>query len=180
MKWKILESDYLFRNPWLKVRKDKVAIPNGHQLDAFYVLEYPDWVNVIGLTKDKQFVMVRQYRHGLQRISYELCAGVHDPGDDDHLATAKREMLEETGYGGGEWELLMVCSPNPSTHTNLNYTFVARGLKKIQEQDLDDAEDITVHLFSKEEILEMLEQNEIIQAMHSAPLWKFLYGEMNS
>jgi len=174
MKWKIRHSEYLIQGKYLTVRKDQVTLPNGHQIDDYYVLEYPNWVTVIGLTKNEKLIMVRQYRHGLQQVSYELCAGVHETVDDDFLATAKREMLEETGYGNGNWEPWLICSPNPGTHTNLSYTFLATNLELLQEQELDPGEDITVHLFSKTEIRELLMNNKIPQAMHAAPLWKFL------
>lgn len=97
-KWEVLEREYLFRRPWLTARKDVVKLPNGNIIPEFYVLEYPDWVNVIAITTDEKFVMIRQYRHGLGETRYELCAGVVDPGEDP-LTAAKRELYEETGYG---------------------------------------------------------------------------------
>lgn len=60
-KWKIIKSEYLFRRPWLTVRRDCVELPDGRQNPEFYVMEYPDWVNVIALTEDGKFVMERQY-----------------------------------------------------------------------------------------------------------------------
>lgn len=59
LSWKVLHSEYLFRCPWLTVRRDAVELPNGHTIPDYYVLEYPDWVNTIALTDDDQFVMVR-------------------------------------------------------------------------------------------------------------------------
>lgn len=174
MKWKVLHSERIHNGPWFKVRREKVQLPSGPILDEFYVLDYPNWINVLALTKDGQLIMVRQYRHGLQKISYELCAGVCDPEDESPMATAKREMLEETGYGGGTWESYMTLCANPGTHSNLSYTFLARDLEKVQEQQLEETEEITVHLFSKEEIREMLLRDEIPQALHAAPLWRFL------
>ena len=67
-KWKILKSEYLFRRPWLTVRRDCVELPDGRQNPEFYILEYPDWVNVIAITDDGQFVMERQYRHGSGKL----------------------------------------------------------------------------------------------------------------
>lgn len=93
-KWKKLESQYLFQRPWLTVRRDKVELPDGRTNDEFYVLEYPDWVNVIAITKNGQFVMERQYRHGIGVTCYEICAGVIEQGESP-LEAAKRELLEE-------------------------------------------------------------------------------------
>ena len=75
-KWKTLESEYIVKRPWLTARRDKVELPNGTIHPEYYVLEYPDWVNVIAITKDGKFVMVEQYRHGLDEIFTELVAGV--------------------------------------------------------------------------------------------------------
>ena len=61
-RWKTLKSEYLFKRPWLTARRDVVQLPNGVVNNEFYVLEYPDWVNVIAITKDGLFVFVRQYR----------------------------------------------------------------------------------------------------------------------
>ena len=61
-KWETVDSEYLFRRPWLTVRRDKVRLPDGRINPEFYVLEYPDWVNVIAITEDGLFVMEKQFR----------------------------------------------------------------------------------------------------------------------
>ena len=114
-KWKTLKSDYLIRRPWLTASRDTVELPDGRINPEFYILEYPSWVNVTAITKDGQFVMIEQYRHGLDDVFTELPAGVVDPGEEP-LEAAKRELLEEAGYGGGEWQLLTVISQNPVNH----------------------------------------------------------------
>ena len=72
-KWKILESTYISRRPWMTARLDKVQLPDGRINPEYWVLEFPDWVNVIAITKDGKMVMVRQYRHALGITEYELC-----------------------------------------------------------------------------------------------------------
>lgn len=171
-KWEVLEREYLFRRPWLTARKDVVKLPNGNIIPEFYVLEYPDWVNVIAITTDEKFVMIRQYRHGLGETRYELCAGVVDPGEDP-LTAAKRELYEETGYGKGEWEEISVISGNPSTINNLTHCFVAKGVEKISTQHLESSEDITVHILTAEEVKTLLLNDEIKQSLMAAPLWKY-------
>jgi ADP-ribose pyrophosphatase len=86
---------------------------------------------------------------------------------------AKRELEEETGYGGGKWSLYMTTSANPSNHTNLNYTFLAEGVELVTERHPEESEDLDVHLLSKAEVRELLEKGEIVQAMHAAPLWRY-------
>lgn len=172
MKWEVLDREYLHREPWLTVRRDKVRLPNGTVFPDYYVLEYPTWINVIALTPEGKFVMVRQYRHGLGIVATELCAGVAEAGEEP-LEAAKRELLEETGFGGGEWELNMVLSANPGSQNNLSYSFIARGVVKMDCQHLDATEDIKVEILSEEEVWEMLVTDNMKQALMAAPLWKY-------
>ena len=106
MAWKTLETEYLIREPWLTARRDKVELPTGVVLNDYYVLEYPDWVNTIAITREGDFVLVRQYRYALGVTSMELCAGVIEK-DETPLEAAQRELLEETGYGKGTWQTRM-------------------------------------------------------------------------
>lgn len=171
-KWKILESRYLIRRPWLTARVDKVELPNGVVHSEYYVLEYPTWVNIIAVTTDGRFVMVEQYRHGLGDVFTELVAGVAEKGEEP-LQAARRELLEETGFGGGEWQLYTVLSANPGSMNNLTYTFLATGVEKISAQHLDETEDIAVRLLTADEVKAMLLSDEMKQSLMAAPLWKY-------
>ena len=176
MKWKTLSQKYLIEKPWLTARVDKVELPTGAIIDEYYVLEYPDWVNTIAITKEGEFVFVRQYRYAIGKTVNELCAGVIEKGEDPMVA-AKRELMEETGFGGGNWQKLMTISANPSTHTNLTHCYLATDVERMDVQHLDQAEDIEIRLFSREEVMEMLEKGEIWQSLMAAPLWKYFAKE---
>lgn len=171
-KWTILESQYLIKRPWLTARRDTVQLSNGKINPEFYILEYPTWVNVIAITESGDFVMVEQYRHGLQDVFTEIVAGVVEPGEEP-LDAAKRELLEESGYAGGDWQLLTVLSQNPSTSTNLTYCYLARGVRKVSDQQLDETEDIAVRIMTEQEVKDMLLADEMKQALMAAPLWKY-------
>ncbi len=171
-KWKVLYSEYLIKRPWLTARRDKLELPDGRIVPEYYLLEYPDWVNVIAITKDGQFVMEKQYRHAVGRINYELPCGVMEEGETP-LEAARRELLEETGFGGGEWRELMTISPNPSSMTNMAHCFVAEGVEKIAGQHLDATEELEVHLMSRDEVLGLIRGNEMIQSLMIAPLLRF-------
>ena len=170
--WQTLESEYLIRRPWLTARCDTVKLPNGTVIPEYYVLEYPTWVNVIALTDDGKFVLVRQYRHALGETRYELCAGVCEEGEEP-LAAAQRELFEETGYSGGEWELWMTLSANASSMNNLTYCYLATGVKRTSTQHLEPTEDLTVHLVTRKRLFAMLKADEFRQALMMAPLWKY-------
>lgn len=175
--WKVLDTEYLIKRPWLTARRDHLLLPDGREIPEYYVLEYPDWVNVIAITRDGQFVMERQYRHALGCTCYELPCGVMEEGETP-LNAAKRELEEETGYGGGEWKKLMVLSANPGTMTNLTHCFLATGVEKIAEQHLDATEDLEIHLLTREEVCNLLRNNKIMQSLMVAPLQKYLSPEL--
>ncbi|MDR1503054.1 MAG: NUDIX hydrolase [Prevotella sp.] len=172
--WKVLKSEYLFQQPWLTVRREHIQLPNGNEIPDYYLLDYPDWVNVIAITKDKKFILVSQYRHGLGYTSMELCAGVAEKYDPSFEISAQRELLEETGYGNGNWTKYMEISVNPGTHTNMTHCFLATDVEKISEQNLEATEDISVHLLSADELVVLLKKDGIKQAVQVAPLWKYI------
>ena len=176
-KWEVLESEYLVRRaPWLTARKDVCRLPDGRINNEYYVLEYPNWVNIIAVTEDGDIILERQYRHGLGNTCYELPCGVIEAGETP-LDAAKRELLEETGYAGGEWSHIMTLAPNPATSNNLAYSFLAIGVKKGAGQSLDATEDIDVYLKSPEYVRSLIENNQILQALMVAPLQKYLYSQ---
>lgn len=170
--YKVLSSEYLAQRPWFTVRCERVELPTGAVVPEWYVFEFPDWVNVIAITREGEFVMISQYRHAAGETCYELVAGCCEE-DETAEQSARRELLEETGYGGGRWEQFMVTSPNPTNHTNRVYTFLAIGVEPEQAQHTEAGEDIEVHLFSREEVEALLADDEIMQCLHVAPLWKY-------
>lgn len=171
-KWEVLGREYLYRRPWLTVRRDRVRLPTGAVNDEYYVLEYPTWVNVIAIDREGRFVMVEQYRHGLQEVFTELVVGVAEEGEAP-LEAAQRELLEETGYAGGTWRLNTVLSANPGSQNNLSYSFIATGVERVAEQHLDETEDVAVRLLSRDEVLQLLHSDTLKQALMAAPLWKY-------
>jgi len=174
MKWKILSSTYLVKAPWAILRRDQCEMPNGHIVPEYYVLEYPNWVNIVAFTRENEIILVKQYRHGAGKEFVEIPGGVIDEGEDA-LTAAKREMLEETGYAFDHMEKLVDLYPNPATSTNITTTFIARGGVKVKEQALDDQEEIEVLLVSVDEVRKLLKENKIGQALHAAALFYALW-----
>jgi ADP-ribose pyrophosphatase len=165
MKWKVLESEYLHKEPWLTIRKDKCELPNGNIVPAFYVSEFPEWVNVFGLTEEGKVIMVKQYRHGIESVETELPGGVAEEGESPEEAV-KRETLEETGYEFSKVKYLGKICANPSTTNNFMHMFLATGGKKVAEQKLDDTEDVEVELLSMEEVKQLVRDNKMAQSLH--------------
>jgi 8-oxo-dGTP pyrophosphatase MutT (NUDIX family) len=166
MKWKTLSSQYLFNDLWFKVRKDVCESPQGKIIDPYYVYEFTDWVTAFALTEDRKVVMVRQYRHAIGEECIELPGGCVDDTDKDLEESIARELIEETGYKFSSYEYLGKTSPNPSTNNNWMHMFLAKGGKKVDEQQLDGNEEIELELLSVAEVKTLLKENKIIQSMH--------------
>ena len=173
MNWKILSSEYLYRETWFTIRKDVCETPDGKIIDPYYVYEFPTWVSALAITENNEVVMVRQYRHGIQQTILEVPGGCVDDTDQNYEEAIARELLEETGYRFSKYEYLGKVSPNPSTNTNWMHMFLATGGVKVKEQQLDHNEEIEVVLMKPEEVKKLLAENQIVQALHSCTI---MYG----
>lgn len=180
MKWKVLASEYLYKQPWLTIRKEKCELPNGKIMQAYYTLEYPNWVSAFALTKNGAVVMVRQYRHGLNVISTELPGGVVDAGETTEAAIA-RELKEETGYIFESFEYMGKISANPATSNNYMHMYLARGGEKVSDQKLDETEDLEVLTLTLQQVKELVQQHKIVQALHTTTIFYALakLGELH-
>jgi 8-oxo-dGDP phosphatase len=172
--WKVLSREYLAREPWHTVRVDRVQLPTGAVIPRYWVSEFRPWVNVVALTGDDKVLLIRQYRHGLGQVHFEIPAGTTEPGETSMEAAARRELLEETGYGGGCWSPLMTLCANPALQDNLTYTFLAEGVTPLAAANPGADEDLRLHPLPVAEVEALLDRGEVIQALHAAPLAKFL------
>ena len=166
MMWQTNESKYLFKDTWMTVRADTCSKPDGKIVTPYYVYEFPDWVTAFAVTKDGRVIMEKQYRHALGQVHYEIPGGCVDKSDSSFQAAVERELLEETGYKFDHIEFIGNTSANPSTNANMMHLFLATGGEYVQKPELDEGEDIEVHLFTIEEVKELVRTNQIIQSMH--------------
>jgi ADP-ribose pyrophosphatase len=169
--WHIVSSTHIVQDRWLSLRADVCRLPGGQTVAPYYVFEYPDWVNVVALTEDDQVVLVKQYRHGLQSTLIELPGGGVDPQDASPLAAAQRELLEETGYTGERFIQTGVLSANPANHANMTYWFLATSVRYTAAPALDDTEQLEVVLLPLAEVLELMHNGGILQALHIGALF---------
>jgi 8-oxo-dGTP pyrophosphatase MutT (NUDIX family) len=142
------------------VRQDSVTNPRNNSPHDMFVLEQPDWVNVIPLTPDNQVVLVEQWRHGTRSTHLETPGGLMEQGESPEFC-ARRELLEETGYEALEFVRLGTVHPNPAIQGNVQYYVLARGCRQVSELNLDHAEDIRVRLAPLADIPRMIRAGEI-------------------
>ena len=154
--WELLDSKVAFENRWWKIVQETVRLPDGSTTDDYYVNHSKGGAVVFAVTEAGNVVVNRQYKHGAREIVDELAVGRVDGGDADGLATAQRELLEETGYGEGEWEKLATTVTNPTSSTSRIHVFLARGVRKLAEPQADPRETVEVRETPPKEFMEML------------------------
>jgi 8-oxo-dGTP pyrophosphatase MutT (NUDIX family) len=156
----------LVRDRWIHLRAEAWQNGAGAALDPWYMLDLPDWVHVLALTRDDRAVLVRQWRPGLGAASLELPGGVMEPGDPDPVAAGRRELLEETGYDAAEFLALPPLSPDPARMNNRLRILLALGAERVAEQRPDPTEEIAVELHPVADLLEELGRGAVANASH--------------
>lgn len=172
LEWERLSSEYVIeQRPWFTLTASRYRLPDGQQIWPYYMIEYADWVTVLALTRERQAVLVRQFRPGSGRVAVELPGGMmHDAGESPEAA-ARRELLEETGYGGGQFIETGRVSPNAASHTNIQHCFLALDVELQAEQALDETEHVAVMLQPLDVLVEMAKTGGLEGALHVSSLF---------
>jgi len=179
--WRVTASTTTYHDPWLKVRSDTCLRADGHCINPYHVLEYPDWVNVVVLTPAFEIVLVRQYRHAVAEILLELPCGALTSGGEDPVSGAARELQEETGYVAAELIQIGSARVNPATHSNTSWTVLALGAESLGERRLDANEEIEVILCDLLAFVAGVTGGEQpLQGMHMTSLWMALHWVSSS
>lgn len=166
-KWKILESKEIYSSHFVTLKEEKLERPDGKIVTPYYAIERPDVVYVIALTKNKEIVLVYQYKNGIKELVWELPAGFVDKGESPKEA-AKRELLEETGYTGRDITKIGGFNSGAGLSRNTNYFYVVKNVEKTSDQNLDENEEIEVKIFPFQEILnDIKSQSSILPEVQS-------------
>lgn len=175
-RWQKLDSEYLGDFRIFRIRADSSLSPRTGNVHRFFVLESPDWVNVIPLTAEGKVVMIRQFRHGTEDVTLEVPGGMVDEADGDPSVSAAREMREETGYEADSVVHLGTVAPNPAFLNNRCHSFLARNARRVADAQLDGAEDIEFEEIPLEQIPALIRVGRIT---HSLTIAAFYFLQLN-
>ena len=171
--------------PLFDVYLDAMQHPSSGVVLDRLVLSAVDWVNVVALDRAGRCVMVRQYRFGTGYVTLETPGGMVDAGEDS-LAAARRELLEETGYGEGNWDYLGAVEPNPALHDNLCHHWLVTEVEPVAEPAPGGGEAIEVVHLEPTAIIDAARQGIIRHALALSalqrvyPLWPVTFPEVAS
>lgn len=162
--WKVKSSEFIFRTGIFALKRYTCVHPAKKEKHDFYILDTPDWINVVALDEAGNFIFVLQHRLGTDKLTLETPAGLVERGEDP-LDAAVRELREETGYDAGSIVLMKKLAANPAIMNNYIYFFLAENCRKSGTQNLDKAEDIDVKIYSRGEVCAMLSDGTIDHAI---------------
>ena len=158
---KINHHETIYRGRVFELVKENVTLENGTNTDVEFI-EHPGAAAIVPFLEDSRIVMLKQYRHSLKQVIWEIPAGTLEPGEEA-LTCARRELIEETGYSAAQWRRLGEITPVPGYSNECIHIFMARELQPA-EQALDADEVIQIQEVELHKTLEMIRSGEIQDA----------------
>ena len=176
--WEEISCEHLIRDEWIDFRRSVYRFPDGSVFEPYYSYSRRDYVVIVASDEDGNYLCVRQFRQGIKEVTTEFPAGGierkdgkeygadQDMSTEDALETAKRELLEETGYESDDWEHLLTVPSNATIADNYGHLYLARNCRRVSEQKLDETEFLNVIKCSADEIEDLIAKGRFQQAMH--------------
>ena len=171
--WPELSRETIADGRIFTVERSMAESPVDGQSRPFHRIRSVDWAQLLPITANNEAVMVRQYRHGAQRITLEMPGGLIDAGEDPATA-AMRECLEETGYRARSAQPLGVVNPNPALFAHRLYSFYATGVEPERAIQNTGSEVTEVVLVPVADLEGLLLAGEIEHALVAGALWRYL------
>lgn len=156
------------------VERSVAESPVDGSRHAFYRIRSSDFAQIVPITRQREIVLVRQYRHGPQRLTLEIPGGLVDPGEDPAEA-ALRECLEETGYRARTAVSLGVVNPNPALFNNRLHAYLALDVEPERAIENAGSEHTEVVLRPVRDLHGMLKSGEIDHGLVTGTLWRYLH-----
>jgi 8-oxo-dGTP pyrophosphatase MutT (NUDIX family) len=171
--WKKIGSKLIGDFRIFKLHSHLKISPRTGKEHYFFVLDSVNWVNIIAVTPDQQLVMVEQYRHGSNTVELEIPGGMMDADETDPVATAVRELREETGYEGENARVLGKIHSNPAILSNVTYTVLIENCRPQHAVEFDHGEDLLTRLVPVLEIPKLVADEEISHSLVVVALYHF-------
>ncbi|MBR0091301.1 MAG: NUDIX hydrolase [Lachnospiraceae bacterium] len=180
--WEKVSEEHLVQDEWIDFRRTAYRLPDGTVFSPFYSYSRRDYVVIVASDTEGKYLCVRQFRMGVERVTCEFPAGgiertdgreyggktLHEQSAEDALESAKRELLEETGYTSDEWTHLLSIPSNATIADNDAHLFMATNCRPVSAQHLDDVEFLSVEKHTAQEIEDMIRDGEFPQMAHVA------------
>lgn len=179
--WKLENTKHIVKDAWIDFRRETYRMPDGKVYGPFYNYSRRSYAVIVASDVSGRFLCVRQFRHGIGRVTTEFPAGgIRFSGKHEYvnkrenesglvespLDAAKRELLEETGYTSDNWDYMMMIPAEATLSDNYAYIYRAKNCKKTKKQDLDASEFVEVVKYSAEEIDDLISRGLFPQAIH--------------
>jgi ADP-ribose pyrophosphatase len=169
-RWTVEKTELLQDCRVFSVSRTRTRSPHTGQPHSFFRIDSSDWANVVPITPEGGVVMVRQYRHGADRVTLETPGGLVDAGETPAEAAA-RELLEETGYRASEITPLGSVNPNPALFGNRLHAFVARDSVRVAQIQNEAIEETVVEVVTRKQLRRFVRDGTVDHALVVAALY---------
>ena len=178
LSWEEIRTEHIVQDEWIDFRRSAWRLPDGSIFEPFYTYSRRSYAVIVASDTEGDYLCVRQFRQGIRQVTTEFPAGGIEQkdgagsrgprgiSDEDALAAAKRELLEETGYESDEWQHLLTVPSNATVSDNYAYLFAAKNCRRVSDQALDETEFLNVKRHTAREIEELISNGGFQQAIH--------------
>jgi len=177
--WRTLARRVLLsRPPWMEVAEERIALPDGREIEGFLSVRTRDFVAIVAVSEADEVVTLHSYKHGPRRVSLSVPAGYIEDGEDP-LTSAKRELREETGFEADEWTPLGRYIVDGNYGIATEHVYLARGARKMTDPASGDLEEMEILFVPLQDVMSLVLRGEVAQLSSAAALalaFAFLNG----